>query len=92
MGQVKNLTIDMSDHEFAKPCGTPKCKAAAEWFGMSAHGIKTCPGEAYLCTRHKDMTVKWWSEMLADIEGKRCMRCLKKIEGQLSDVLKFIKL
>lgn len=92
--QVKDVTIDMSEHEFAKPCGSPNCEAEAEWFGMSKHGVKSCPGEAYLCTKHKEMTLKWWSDKLPIIEttAGRCARCRVRVTGQVSDNLKFIRL
>ena len=92
-----NAAIDadsavFNEEDFAKPCHVHKCEEVATWAGWASHGSRNCPGESFVCDKHKEEAIRWW-EMVLRMESPRCARCRKPVPSNLlSDNLRFIPL
>lgn len=79
-------------HEFAQPCGVPRCPNTATWMGWVAHSTKGCPNTAYSCDTCKEYVDKWWRGTLKE-DGVMCLKCGAEISGHTtSEVLRWMKL
>lgn len=89
---IKDAEIDLSAHEFSTPCAVKNCEDVATWAGWSRHGQQGCPGEAFVCDKHKESTIKWWTRVLVMAPPPRCVYCLEYAQGLVSDNVRFVPL
>lgn len=93
---IQDIPLDLSDFDFEKPCMAKDCREPAAWVGWSSHGSKKCPGEAFVCDKHKEFILKWWADKLVEAtlyyNGARCQLCKEPVGGQVSDNVRFLPL